>query len=173
MLVLREHVKGVRFAVATVVIIALEILIFNKILINAYIPSESMEPLLSEGMRLIATRYDREEVRRGDIIIFRQHGDYSTHYIKRVIGMPGDTVAIKKSGVYINGDLYAEEYIKEPMEVEKEQIFTIPDESYFVMGDNRNNSYDSRMWDCPYVSKGMVDGKAKFIFWPIGRAGLV
>lgn len=171
MLVLKENrISFIQAAIVLVIILA-EIFLFRKVLMNAYIPSESMEPTFTEGMRLIATREDK--VGRGDVIIFRFPGDPSVHYIKRVIGLPRDTVEIKEDGVYVNGETLEEPYLKERMKVQDEQIFVVPEDSYFLMGDNRNNSYDSRAWKEPYVDKKYVEGHPRLVYWPLSKAGAI
>lgn len=153
--------------------VGIPIVLFHVVLMNLYIPSESMEPLLTKGMRLIATRFDRTEIRRGDIVVFCDEYDLTYHYIKRVVGMPGETVEIRKGHVYIGGCLFQEDYLKEDMEPAEEQVFHVPEDAYLMLGDNRNNSFDSREWDSPYVDAVRIEGKARFIYWPINKVGVL
>lgn len=151
------------------IVIALGIGMFisKGLIVNAEIPSESMENTIMTGDKLIALRtaYWFHDPQRGDIIVFRYPDDEKELYIKRIIGMPGDTVEGKKGVVYINGEPLEEPYIKEPAE-EDFGPFEVPEESYFMMGDNRNGSLDSRFWDNTYVKKGKILGKAFFRYYP-------
>lgn len=105
---------------------------------------------------------------RGDIIIFKFPDDESQNYVKRVIGCPGDTVKIEGGKVYVNGELLEEDYLKETWTVATgPYTFEVPEDSYFVMGDNRNNSYDGRYWTNTYVKKSKILGKAIFRYWPL------
>ena len=92
-------------------------------------------------------------------------------YIKRVIGLPGETLEIKDSTVYINGQPLEEDYLPADLRFMDFGPITIPDDSYFMLGDNRNNSQDSRIWGT--LSKDHIIGKAVLIFWPLNRFGLL
>lgn len=150
--------------------IALWIILFliNKFLVNiCFIPSESMEPFLKEGDFIITTCFDKSEIDRYDIITFK-NDDNNKILIKRVIGMPGDTVEIVPdntegiSHVYINGEKVDESFILEPMDYTDYQIFKVPEDNYFCLGDNRNNSIDSRYLTNPYISSKNVKSIFKF-----------
>jgi len=132
----------------------------------------SMEPYLHDGQRLVVNKaiYRLDHPERGDIIIFHPpHNAGATPFIKRVIGLPGDTVEIKKGTVYINGDPLDEPYIKElpAYTLSKEEI---SGNSYFVLGDNRNNTSDSHVWGT--VPRTNIIGKAWLSIWPPERWGL-
>lgn len=145
------------------------VLLYSYVLINAYIPSESMETTLMTGDRVIGNRlaykFDHDP-ERFDVVIFYAP-DSGELYIKRVIGMPGETVTIKDGKVYINGSdtPLDDSFIREPMETEGKSTYKVPEDSYFMMGDNRNESYDSRFWDNPYVSKDKIVAKASLRYW--------
>ena len=81
--------------------------------------------------------------------------------------MPGETVTIKDGKIYINGSdtPLDDSFIREPMETESKSTYKVPEDSYFMMGDNRNESYDSRFWDNPYVSKDKIVAKASLRYW--------
>ncbi len=131
----------------------------------------SMEPNLHPGQRLLISKvvYKFHEPERGDIIVFPNPNNPDEDYIKRIIGLPGETVEIKGGAVYINGSKLDEPYIKDPPSRSfKEQ--EIPENEYFVLGDNRNNSTDSRAgWTVPRES---IVGKAWVSTWPPGEWGL-
>ena len=145
------------------------VFLYSYVLINAYIPSESMETTLLTGDRVIgnclAYKFGHDP-ERFDVVIFYAP-DSGELYIKRVIGMPGETVTIKDGKVYINGSdtPLDDSFIREPMETEGKSTYKVPEDSYFMMGDNRNESYDSRFWDNPYVSKDKIVAKASLRYW--------
>ena len=152
-----------------VVTILLTEFILNFVIINANIPSGSMENTIMTNDNLIALRtsYWFKDPKRGDIIIFKYPEDEREWYIKRVIALPGETVQVKDGKVYINGSSkpLSEPYIKEEP-VEDFGPYTVPKNGYFVMGDNRNNSNDAREWDIHYVSRDEILGKAWFRYYP-------
>ncbi len=140
------------------------------IIANSRVPSGSMENTIMTGDRLIGFRlsYLFEEPERGDIIIFRWPDDESIYFVKRIIGMPGDTVRISGGKVYLNGsDTPLEEpYLKEEMFPEADVEYTVPEGAYFVMGDNRNNSADSRRWENTFVYRDKIVAKVLFQYFP-------
>jgi len=124
-----------------------------------------MEPNFYEGQRIVVNKagYWFGEPDRGDVIIFESPQGQEEDFIKRVIGIPDDTVEVKGGAVYINGVELDEPYIKSPPNYTVEEK-TIPDNSYFVLGDNRNNANDSHNgW---YVPRENIKGKAWLITWP-------
>lgn len=146
----------------------------NFIIINATVPTGSMENTIMPGDDLLGLRtaYLFKDPQRGDIIIFKFPDDESQKFIKRIIGLPGDLVQIEDGKVYINGSTTSleEPYLKEewtrntgPFE------FVVPEGCYFVMGDNRNDSLDSRYWDNPFVTEDEIIGKAEFIYYPFSH----
>ena len=143
------------------VVVLLANLFFKFVLIPGYVPSASMYPTLKIGDWGFANglAYVMNEPQRGDIIVFRS-SENDEILIKRVIGLPGDTVSFYDGYVYINDGLIYEEYIDEKIETNSlTKDFTVPDGCYFVLGDNRTESYDSRFWDDPYVKKSDIIGK--------------
>ncbi len=158
-----------------IVIPVLLALFCSKVLIvNATIPSSSMENTIHPGDRIIGSRmaYLFREPRREDIIIFRFPDDESQVFIKRVIGLPQETVQIVDGQVYIDGSEtpLEEIYLKE-LPRGSFGPFEVPEDSYFVMGDNRNHSHDSRYWENHYVEKGQILAKAVFQYYP--KLGMV
>ena len=105
---------------------------------------------------------------RGDVIVFRYPRDPSRDFIKRVIAVPGDTVSIQGGQVTVNGTLLEEEYLDETTRGDLDNT-VVPDGSYFVLGDNRSNSSDSRSWG--FVPEENIIGKAMFSYWPLSDLG--
>ncbi|MCD8232121.1 MAG: signal peptidase I [Clostridiales bacterium] len=131
------------------------------IIINATIPSGSMETTIMTGDRLIGFRFSYwfSDPERGDIILFSYPVDESQTYIKRVIGLPGETVEIRDGGIYIDGSEVPleENYLPEEWYWENDgYYFEVPEDCYFVLGDNRNDSLDGRFW----AEKAMEAGLA-------------
>lgn len=165
-----------------VIVIVVVLVVNNVVLINAKIPSESMEQTIMTGDRIFGFRmayginFDffgkhiskkMKDPERYDIIIFKYPDDETEWFIKRVIALPGETVLVKDGKVYINGSKKAlsEPYIKEEP-VEDFGPYKVPKNGYFVMGDNRNNSNDAREWETHYVSRDELLGKAWFRYYP-------
>ena len=140
-----------------------------------FIPSSSMEPTLEIDDRLIIEKvsYRFRSPKRGDVVVFSptdklKEQNYKDAFIKRVIGIPGDEVEVKKGQVYINGKILTEKYIEEAPNYQYGPI-TVPKDQYLVLGDNRNNSYDSHYWG--FVPRDKLIGRATVRFWPLNRLG--
>ncbi|QKD83089.1 signal peptidase I [Thermoleptolyngbya sichuanensis A183] len=142
-----------------------------------YIPSESMLPTLEVNDRLIVEKisYHFNPPRRGDIIVFhptealkQQNPSLNEAFIKRVIGLPGETVQVTGGRVLINGQPIEENYIQSPPDYQWGPE-VVPADSFLVLGDNRNNSYDSHFWG--YVPRQNIIGRAVVRFWPVDRLG--
>lgn len=131
------------------------------VIVNAETSTTSMENTIMPGDRYFGLRlsYIFEEPQRQDIIVFKFPDDESQVFVKRIIGIPGDIVEIKNYQVYVNGEPLEEPYLKEPMMLNQNMTFTVPDECYFVMGDNRNVSNDARYWTNTFVKKDKILGK--------------
>ena len=130
----------------------------------------SMRPTLLHGERLVVNKfiYYFKTPQRGEIIVFRYPRDPSRDFIKRVIGVPGDTVEVRDGKVFRNGEQLDESYT---LEVTRGGMPTskVPEGHLFVMGDNRNNSEDSRSRAVGFVPYEMVKGKAVMVFWPLDQ----
>ncbi len=157
------------WVVVVVLAIVFAVIINTFLLINAVVPSASMENNVMTGDRLFGNRlaYINNDPERGDIIIFRYPDDETQLFIKRVIGLPGEKVEIIDGKVYIND---SEEPLNEPY-IAQEMIgsfgpYEVPEGAYFVMGDNRNYSADARFWQNTYVYKDKILGKAMFRYFP-------
>jgi signal peptidase I len=139
------------------------------LIVNAQVPSGSMENTVMTGDRLVANRlsYAFSDPKRFDIVVFKFPDDESKLYIKRIIGMPGDKVEIRNNQIYINGSTEPLDcsFIKEPMNT-VDAVYEVPEGHYFMMGDNRNNSSDSRFWENTYVAKDKILGKAVLKYYP-------
>ncbi|NJN74244.1 MAG: signal peptidase I [Limnothrix sp. RL_2_0] len=140
-----------------------------------YIPSESMLPTLEINDRLIIEKvsYRFKDPKRGDVVVFYptevlEQQNYTDAFIKRVIGIPGDVVEVNSGRVYVNGNQLEEDYINEAPDYDYGPV-TIPEDHYLVLGDNRNNSYDSHYWG--FVPREKLVGKAFVRFWPFNRVG--
>ena len=141
----------------------------------------SMTPALQDQERIFINkftyRFGLGDIRRGDTVVFRFPLDSAKSYIKRVIGLPGDRVGIVDGQVYVNGRALVEDYVAPsdrdrvswPSPPEPFAERTIPDGQYFVLGDNRIFSRDSRTWG--FVPRGNIYGKAVFAYWPLDQLG--
>ncbi len=159
----------------TPIVIALIIAIFLKtcIFANIVIPTGSMLNTIQEGDRIIASRlaYINDEPQRYDIIIFKYPDDETQLFAKRIIALPGETVEIKNGIVYItdrngNESTARTDFITNCIPTGNFGPYTVPLGSYFVMGDNRNDSWDSRYWDNKTVKREKIIGKVKFRYFP-------
>ena len=168
---LRKEVISWLLSLAFVIVAVL--FINNFIIVNAQVPSSSMENTIMPGNRLIGTRFSYwfSEPERGDIVIFHYPLDEKIIYIKRVIGLPGETVRIEDGKIYINGSETPldEPYLKEEWLVENTGFsYTIPEDCWLMLGDNRNNSADSRYWPQKALETGLVssieEGREKYSF---------
>lgn len=171
------------FSWVKIILIAVVIafVINNFIIINANVPTGSMENTIMKQSRMVGLRtaYWFSEPERGDIIIFKFPDNEEETFVKRVIGLPGDKVVIKDAKIYINDsqeplkeDYLPEEWVNtngsdEPLE------YQVPEDSYFVLGDNRNYSKDSRYWNNTFVHKDKIIAEAKFVYWPWARKSLL
>lgn len=159
-----------------VVAIILALVLKNFVIINATVPTGSMEHTIEPGDDLFGLRvaYNFTKPKRGDIIIFKFPDDESEKYVKRIIGLPGEKVTITEGKIYIDDSdtPLEEDYLKEDWVLATGPFeFNVPEECYFVMGDNRNDSYDARYWDNTYVTKDEIIGKAYMIYYPFSRFG--
>ena len=180
----KEVVSWVRMFV---IVIAVVFVLTQFVIINVRVPSGSMENTIMTKDRLIGFRFSYwfDEPQRGDIILFSYPVDEKQTYIKRVIGLPGETVEIRDGKIYIDGssEPLEEDYLKETWTWENDgYTFKVPEGCYFVLGDNRNDSEDGRFWaqialnegkastpeeaePYSYVKKDGIKGKAIFKYY--------
>ena len=142
------------------------------------VSGSSMEPTLSNNDQLILDKisYRFSEPKRFDIIVFPFQYKENTYYVKRVIGLPGETVQIDLEGnIYINGEILEEDYGKEKINFPGLAVepITLGDDEYFVMGDNRNNSPDSRDPSVGNIRRSNIIGKAWVRIWPLNKFGVL
>ena len=159
----KEYIHMIVFVVIVVFVVN------NVVLINAKIPSESMEETIMTNDRIFGFRlaYKFNQPKRYDVIIFKYPDNPSELFIKRIIGLPGETVAMREGKVYINDS-------EKPLDdsfCPEDPLgdfgpYTVPEDSYFMLGDNRNYSKDSRFWNNKYVSEDLIVGKALIRYFP-------
>lgn len=152
------------YVIVFAIAIVAAFLINRFILVNANVPTRSMAPTINADDKLFGFRlsYVFNEPSRGDIVIFTHKcnkNDEEESLIKRIIGVPGDTIVITDGVLYINGKEYKEDYLAEAM-IGNYGPYKVPEDSYFMMGDNRNISEDSRYWDNTYVDGDDIVAKA-------------
>lgn len=155
----------------TVLIAGVLFLGVNLLTARIRVEGISMEPSLHEGQFVVVNRiaYRWSEAERGDIIVFRFPLNPSRRFIKRVVGLPGNTVAIRGGGVYIDGQVLDEPYLAATPRYDGEWV--IGPGEVFVLGDNRNNSSDSQNWGPLPIEE--IIGKAVLIYWPPSEAGII
>ncbi len=159
--------KVVKEIISWVIVIAIALLaavIINKfVVLKVSSPTPSMEDTILIGEDVVTNRlaYLFSDPKRGDIVVFPDPDNVSQDYIKRIIGLPGETVEGKDGVVYIDGKSLTENYLKETPEGDFGP-YTIPDNCYWMMGDNRNISLDARYWENKYVNKEDIKGRALF-----------
>lgn len=154
--------------VKIILIAAVVVFILNKTLIvNAKVVSGSMEDTVMTGSRVFVNRqaYLFSEPKRGDIVTFYCPDEPDKEFFKRIMGLPGETIEGRDGYVYINGKKLNEPYIKAKLNADFGP-YQVPEGCYFMMGDNRNNSWDSRFWQNKYVKKSAIIGKAEFEYFP-------
>ncbi len=154
---------------------ALAVLIDMFIIVNSVVPSGSMETTIMPGSRMFGFRlsYIFNGPERGDIVIFKYPDNETQTFVKRVIGLPGDVVQIKGGVTYVNGEELDEPYLNETPRDLDFGPYDVPENSYFMMGDNRNHSNDARYWNNKFVRKDKILGKALLVYWPFSRFGVL
>ena len=163
-----EEIKD--WVVSIVVAVALAMFIRTFIVELYVVDGPSMRPTLESEERLVVNKfiYRFRPPEKGEVLVFQYPRDPSRDFIKRVIATPGDTIEIREGRVLVNDQLLTEDYILEKTRSEYPKS-TVPEGRIFVMGDNRNNSEDSRFADVGFVPYDLIKGKALLVFWPISQ----
>lgn len=170
---LREYIE------ALLISVVLAFFIITFIAQSFLVDGSSMEPSFHDGQRLMVEKitYRLSQPTRGDVVVFKYPGNTKRKFIKRVIGLPGDEILIKNGFLYINGQQMEENYINGPTygtySAPSYGPVIVPQDGYFVLGDNRRNSDDSRYPDVGFVPKQNLVGRALFSYWPLRDVGLI
>ena len=163
---LKSWFRDILFAFATAIFVVLFVIQPVKV------EGNSMQPRLVDQERIFVNRfiYRFSAINRGDIIVFWYPKDTSKSFIKRVLATPGDVVEIRDGAVYVNGRVFPEPYLDQRFK-DRDSLgkTSVPDQMYFVLGDHRNSSNDSRNWG--FVPRELIYGKAMFRYWPVTRVG--
>ena len=166
---------GILIVSALVIALLIKTFLFQAF----YIPSESMTPTLLRNDRVLVNKlsYHMHDVHRGDIIVFKAPPGIDPDVkdlVKRVIGLPGETIEARADGhVYINGQKLQEAWLPRGVRTEIFQPIKIPPESYFVLGDNRGNSKDSRFFPSHFIRKQDIIGRVFLRIWPLNRLDIL
>ena len=159
-------------AVSVVLAIILIVFIYQPVKVEG----TSMMPGLTDQERIFINKYEYKlgtgQIQRADLVVFNFPLDPSQSYIKRVVGLPGDNVEIVDGDVYVNGLMLEEAYV--PAEYRDHvtvRLQKVPQGKYFVLGDHRSSSNDSRTWG--FVERRLIYGKAVFVYWPPDKIGRV
>ena len=164
------------YAKIIIVVFVIAFLLGHFVYINARVPSGSMEQTIMTGDRVFGNRlaYKTKDPERFDIVIFKYPDDPSQLFVKRVIGLPGETVNIVDGKVYIND---SEEPLDDRFCPETPQgsfgPYEVPEGCYFMLGDNRNHSMDSRYWMNTFVEKDAIEAEVAIRYWPLNKIGTV
>ena len=158
--------------------ILLSLLIATAVVVFLYQPVKvegtSMLPQLVDEQRIFVNKfvYRLDNIERGDVVVFKLAENPGRSYIKRVVGLPGETVEVRRGEVYVDGRLINEEHVPPHYrDHASHPSVTVPTDEYYVLGDHRNTSKDSRSWGT--VARSQITGKAVFAYWPIERLGAV
>lgn len=176
-----KKLGGFFFDVIQVVVFAIALFLFMYLLVFQphKIKGDSMQPNYPDGEYLLTDKvtYRFNQPKRGDVVVFEAPGANGDEYIKRIIGLPGESVSINNGRVYINGKMLNEDYLSPSLYtmggafLENGSTITVSSNQYFVLGDNRPYSSDSRTWGLVAIKK--ITGRAWLIYWPPSKAGTV
>ncbi|MEE8360431.1 MAG: signal peptidase I [Candidatus Omnitrophota bacterium] len=169
--------RELREWIESLVIAVILALVIRTFVVQAFkIPTGSMRTTLLEGDRILVNKflYKFQEPKRGDVIVFKYPGDMKKDFIKRLIATEGEEVEIKAGDIYINGERVEDPFIVRKINYynkspygEAGRKIKVPEDSYFVLGDNSASSKDSRYWG--FVPEKNLIGKAFFLYWPLNR----
>ena len=165
------------FLLYVVVVVGITFLIIHYVGQRTYVSGSSMENTLSDGDNLIVDKltYRFSDPKRFDIIVFPYKYEENTYFIKRIIGLPGETIQVTDGKIYINGQVLDESYGREVLKSGgiAETPITLGEDEYFVMGDNRNDSMDSRDPSVGVLHKSELVGRAWVRIWPLSKFGVL
>ncbi|KKU87470.1 MAG: Signal peptidase I [Microgenomates group bacterium GW2011_GWF2_47_9] len=167
------------FIETIVVSLAIFALVYMFLFQPHQVDGQSMEPTFHNNEYILTDKlsYRLHAPKRGDVVVFHSPQDQRVDFIKRIVGVPGDTLMIQGGHVYLNGEKLAETYINDPGKVlpgkfmKEGQSLKVPSDNYLVMGDNRLHSSDSREWGL--VTKQGIVGRAFFRYWPVPAFGVL
>lgn len=159
-----------------VVSVILAILVILFLYQPVKVEGTSMMPSLIDQERIFINkfvyRFGIDNIHRGDLVVFWFPGDPSKSYIKRVIGLPGDTIEVDDGDVIVNGQVLREDYVRDEYRDHMSMApYRVSEDEYFVLGDHRSSSNDSRAWGG--VPRTHIYGKAVFVYWPLEKMGLL
>lgn len=165
--------KILKAIIIYVILVVIFVVLFQTVFMLSFVPSSSMEGTIKTNSVVFSTMYDveKEDLERYDILTFIAPDDPDVTYIKRLIGLPGETIEVKEGKVYADGVELDDSFIKDSQNRVGDGIYTVPEGCYFFLGDNRNNSKDSRFWENPYVPVEDIQAKAKCILFPFSDVG--
>ena len=177
LVVSKGGVSSKRLKTVLTVVAAVLVALFVRVFLiqQYYVIGPSMEPSLHQGDRIIVNKlaFRIRDIRRGDVVIFKREGVERDELVKRVVGLPGDTIEIKDCVTYVNDAVYLEPYLVAERGdwcgERSTQRFYVPERHYFVMGDNRGVSLDSRKFGA--VSESQIEGRVTLVVWPIKHWG--
>ena len=178
----KEKSKGIAgeilsFLLYVVVVVGITFLIIHYVGQRTYVSGSSMENMLSDGDNLIVDKitYRFSDPKRYDIIVFPYQYEENTYFIKRIIGLPGETVQIVDGIIYIDGEALQESYGREVMKNSglAADPVTLGEDEYFVLGDNRNDSTDSRDPSVGKIPRDRIIGRAWVRIWPLSKIGIL
>ncbi|WP_233097688.1 signal peptidase I [Dictyobacter vulcani] len=170
---IRTQSRIVREIIETLVLTILMFVIINLAVQNYDVDGPSMEPSLHDKERIMVDKvsYHLHDPSRGDVIVFIAPPDPQLNYVKRIIGVPGDVITIQGTVVKINNTILQERYVSPSYQGNPYLPIVnkmVPNGSYFVMGDDRKNSSDSRLWG--FVPRQNIIGRATLVYWPLNES---
>lgn len=173
---MNEKVKEILKNIFTYIVIILVVILIRIFLVDPVrVEGKSMNTTLADGEIMLLNKivYKKNDIKRFDIVVINQEDKY---IIKRVIGLPGETVEYKDNVLYINGEQLSDPYpstVTDDFSIEDIGHTKVPGDTYFVMGDNRSESLDSRYPQVGVIKKSKIIGRAKFVIWPLKKFGNV
>ena len=165
------------FLLYVIIVVGITFIIITFVGQRTYVSGSSMESTLSHGDNLIVDKltYRFSTPKRFDIIVYPFRYEENVYYIKRIIGLPGETIQIKDGQIYVDGEILEESYGREVMKSAglAADPITLGDDEYFVLGDNRNDSTDSRDPNVRLIHKDEIIGRAWIRIWPLNKLGVL